>query len=335
MRRRGLHGGHAGLMFASQVGRDAEHALDQHELSAMMHFVLLHGCEHVETGAAGEAPPGAWRHGHADELVGQRLDRGGVLLAFLFEQRDDLRLVARLGGFGGPLRLLASKKIEAFHGSALFVENDGFLELPGERDVDQQFPDGSGSLGRAVTIFILRNFFRDDQCVLARTVRARQQDFLVPWPVPGGTIQRAPAKIECPHMEIDKVYEPQRFEPHWAEWWVEHHTYRAEPHPGLTLLLAEDSATECNRVLAHGAHVRAFDHRCAGALAGAMKRTPMRKAHHTLWLPGTDHAGIATQMMVERQLAAEGLTKFDLGRRLSRLASGNGKRKTAGALSSR
>ena len=33
-------------------------------------------------------------------------------------------------------------------------------------------------------------------------------------------------------MEIDKVYEPQRFEPHWAEWWVEHNTYRAEAHPG-------------------------------------------------------------------------------------------------------
>ena len=34
----------------------------------------------------------------------------------------------------------------------------------------------------------------------------------------------------------------------------------------------------------------------------------------TLWLPGTDHAGIATQIMVERQLADEGLTKRDLGR---------------------
>jgi valyl-tRNA synthetase len=35
---------------------------------------------------------------------------------------------------------------------------------------------------------------------------------------------------------------------------------------------------------------------------------------NTLWLPGTDHAGIATQMVVERQLAAEGKTRFDLGR---------------------
>ena len=36
---------------------------------------------------------------------------------------------------------------------------------------------------------------------------------------------------------------------------------------------------------------------------------------NTLWLPGTDHAGIATQIMVERQLAEEGLTKRDLGPR--------------------
>src|SRR5688500_17406404 len=35
---------------------------------------------------------------------------------------------------------------------------------------------------------------------------------------------------------------------------------------------------------------------------------------NTLWVPGTDHAGIATQMVVEKQLAKEGLSRFDLGR---------------------
>ncbi len=38
------------------------------------------------------------------------------------------------------------------------------------------------------------------------------------------------------------------------------------------------------------------------------------RGDNTLWLPGTDHAGIATQMVVERQLAAEGKTRHDLGR---------------------
>ena len=38
------------------------------------------------------------------------------------------------------------------------------------------------------------------------------------------------------------------------------------------------------------------------------------KGHNTLWQPGSDHAGIATQMVVERQLNAEGKTRHDLGR---------------------
>src|SRR5665213_1972305 len=114
-------------------------------------------------------------------------------------------------------------------------------------------------------------------------------------------------------MEIDKVYEPQRFEPHWAEWWVEHHTYRAEPHPGepyFSLAIPPPNVTGS----LHMGHM--FEHSIIDAQVRwrRMKRTPDGKAVDTLWLPGTDHAGIATQIMVERQLAAEGLTKFDLGR---------------------
>ena len=45
---------------------------------------------------------------------------------------------------------------------------------------------------------------------------------------------------------------------------------------------------------------------------------------NTLWLPGTDHAGIATQMVVERQLAEEGKTVRNWAARSSKSASGNG-----------
>ena len=114
-------------------------------------------------------------------------------------------------------------------------------------------------------------------------------------------------------MEIDKVYEPQRFEPHWAEWWVEHHTYRAEAHPGepyFSLAIPPPNVTGS----LHMGHM--FEHSIIDAQVRwrRMKRTPDGKSVDTLWLPGTDHAGIATQIMVERQLAAEGLTKRDLGR---------------------
>ena len=49
----------------------------------------------------------------------------------------------------------------------------------------------------------------------------------------------------------------------------------------------------------------------------------------TLWQPGTDHAGIATQMVVERNLDAQGIKRQDLGRENSLRKSGNGKRNPA------
>ena len=54
----------------------------------------------------------------------------------------------------------------------------------------------------------------------------------------------------------------------------------------------------------------AFQH----TLMDALTRHHRMRGHDTLWQPGTDHAGIATQMVVERQLAAQGKTRHDLGR---------------------
>ena len=45
----------------------------------------------------------------------------------------------------------------------------------------------------------------------------------------------------------------------------------------------------------------------------------------TLWLPGMDHAGIATQAKVEERLRGEGISRYDLGRENSSRKSGNGK----------
>ena len=55
----------------------------------------------------------------------------------------------------------------------------------------------------------------------------------------------------------------------------------------------------------------------------------------TLWLPGTDHAGIATQMMVERQLAAKARSAATWGARRSSSASGSGSGITAARFSTR
>src|ERR1700683_5419782 len=108
-------------------------------------------------------------------------------------------------------------------------------------------------------------------------------------------------------MEIDKVYEPQRFEPHWAEWWVKNDTFHADARPGepsFSLAIPPPNVTGS----LHMGHM--FEH----SIIDAQVRWQRMRGVNTLWLPGTDHAGIATQLMVENQLKSEGLTKRDLGR---------------------
>jgi valyl-tRNA synthetase len=108
-------------------------------------------------------------------------------------------------------------------------------------------------------------------------------------------------------MEIAKVYEPQRFEPRWANWWVEQALFRAEARPGepyFSLAIPPPNVTGS----LHMGHM--FEH----AIIDALIRWHRMKGENTLWLPGTDHAGIATELMVDRQLASEGVAKRDLGR---------------------
>ena len=108
-------------------------------------------------------------------------------------------------------------------------------------------------------------------------------------------------------MQLDKVYEPRRFEPRWAQWWVESGIYRAEYQEGkpvFSLVIPPPNVTgslHMGHMLEHTEiDVTIRWHRMRGDV--------------TLWLPGTDHAGIATQMVVSRQLAEQGINYRDLGR---------------------
>jgi valyl-tRNA synthetase len=108
-------------------------------------------------------------------------------------------------------------------------------------------------------------------------------------------------------MQIDKVYEPGRFEPAWARWWVERGIFKATgrgtghtfsmviPPPNVTGVL------HMGHMLNHTEH-------------DVVIRWRRMLGDKTLWLPGTDHAGIATQMVVARQLAEKGINYRDLGR---------------------
>ncbi len=108
-------------------------------------------------------------------------------------------------------------------------------------------------------------------------------------------------------MELEKVYEPQRFEPHWAQWWIEKNLYRADVHsrkPVFSLVIPPPNVTGS----LHIGHM--LDH----TVMDVAVRWHRMNGENVLWLPGTDHAGIATQMVVGRQLAKEKLTRVALGR---------------------
>jgi valyl-tRNA synthetase len=108
-------------------------------------------------------------------------------------------------------------------------------------------------------------------------------------------------------MELEKTYEPQRFEPRWAEWWVESGIFHADPHaPGARFSLAVPPPNVTGSL--HIGHM--LDH----TVIDTATRWHRMRGDNTLFLPGTDHAGIATQMLVERSLAAEGTTRQQIGR---------------------
>jgi valyl-tRNA synthetase len=112
-----------------------------------------------------------------------------------------------------------------------------------------------------------------------------------------------------PH-HLPKAYEPGAIEPRWAEYWVREKLFHVETpagdstQPVFTLILPPPNVT--GRLhMGHMLNQTEMD---------IIVRWHRMRGFITLWLPGTDHAGIATQMMVERQLAAEGKSRRDIGR---------------------
>ena len=104
---------------------------------------------------------------------------------------------------------------------------------------------------------------------------------------------------------MEKTYSPQNIEQQWYQKWEANDYFKAsgqgEPY---CILLPPPNVTGS----LHMGH--AFQH----TIMDALSRYHRMKGDNTLWQCGTDHAGIATQMVVERQLNAKGLTRHDLGR---------------------
>lgn len=108
-------------------------------------------------------------------------------------------------------------------------------------------------------------------------------------------------------MEISKTYEPQLIEKKWYEFWEKNEYFQPEgdtSKPPFTVLMPPPNVTG----ILHMGHV------LNNTLQDIVVRFHRMLGEPTLWLPGVDHAGIATQNMVEKELAREGKTRQEIGR---------------------
>jgi valyl-tRNA synthetase len=106
---------------------------------------------------------------------------------------------------------------------------------------------------------------------------------------------------------ISTVYDPQSVEKKWYQFWEEQQLFHAEVEPDkkpFSIVIPPPNVTG----QLHMGH--ALDN----TLQDIQIRWRRMQGYNTLWMPGTDHAGIATQIKVEEMLAQDGLTRYDLGR---------------------
>jgi valyl-tRNA synthetase len=143
-----------------------------------------------------------------------------------------------------------------------------------------------------------------------------------------------------PH-ELPKAYDPSAIEPRWAEYWVREKLFNVPPPPAKPPAVPAEAAAQSNEAGTSKSATPApparlplrqqpvftlllpppnvtgrlhMGHMLNQTQMDIIVRWHRMRGFLTLWLPGTDHAGIATQMMVERQLAKEGKNRRDLGR---------------------
>ena len=114
--------------------------------------------------------------------------------------------------------------------------------------------------------------------------------------------------------KLSKTYNPKEHEERIYRWWEEQGYFRPEKQVELGLA-SEDGPRWCITMpppnVTGALHL---GHAMVAAVEDLMTRYYRMRGFETLFLPGSDHAGIATQNVVERELAKEGLTRHDLGR---------------------
>lgn len=108
-------------------------------------------------------------------------------------------------------------------------------------------------------------------------------------------------------QQLSKVYNPQAVEEKWYAYWMKHMYFRAkvdqEKQPYCIVIPPPNVTGRLH-----------LGHALNNTLQDILVRYHRMKGDDTLWVPGTDHAGIATQVRVEEELAKQGLSRHDLSR---------------------
>ncbi len=107
--------------------------------------------------------------------------------------------------------------------------------------------------------------------------------------------------------QLSKVYDPQASERRWYDFWLEKGFFKAtlDPEkPSFSIVIPPPNVTGSLHI----------GHALNNTLQDIIIRSKRMQGYNTLWMFGTDHAGIATQNVVERQLAEKNISRRDLGR---------------------
>ncbi|XOK59365.1 valine--tRNA ligase [Paenibacillus elgii] len=114
-------------------------------------------------------------------------------------------------------------------------------------------------------------------------------------------------KQAAPEMAMPTTYDPKEAEKKWYDYWLKGQYFKAgqrQDAKPYTMVIPPPNVTG----MLHIGHALDF------TLQDIMARTKRMQGYDALWLPGSDHAGIATQTKVEQKLREEGVTRYDLGR---------------------
>ncbi|KAB0630290.1 valine--tRNA ligase [Acinetobacter gandensis] len=106
-------------------------------------------------------------------------------------------------------------------------------------------------------------------------------------------------------QNIATTYDPTEIEKKWYQTWEERGYFKPSQKGESFCIMIPPPNVTGNLHMGHGFN---------NAIMDALTRYNRMSGKNTLWQPGTDHAGIATQMVVERQLGAQGVSRHDLGR---------------------